>query len=58
MLVTTNGFTVAGGPPSLPARAVMLLVVLYALALGSFAAAVWLLAMGVRGLYAVLRGSP
>jgi hypothetical protein len=56
MLVTTNGFTVAGGPPALPARAVMLLAVLYTLAFGSFVAAVWLLVMGVRGLYAVLRG--
>src|SRR5688500_4850468 len=56
MLVSTNGFSITGGPPTLPARAVMLLVVLYAMAFGSFAAAVWLLAMGVRGLYAVLRG--
>jgi hypothetical protein len=56
MMVTTNGLSIAGGPPTLPGRAVALLVVLYALAFASFGAAVFLLVMGVRGLYLMLRG--
>ena len=56
LLINTNGFSIAGGPPALPPRSVVLMVVLYALALWSFGAAGFLMVTGVRGLYHVLRG--
>ncbi len=54
MLTVSSGFTM-GATPALSAAERVLVSVLYLLAFASFAGAVWLLIIGVRGLLHVLR---
>ena len=56
MLTVNNGFTLAGAGAPLTARQLSFVFVLYALAFASFAGALWLLFVGIRGLLQVMRG--
>jgi len=56
MLTVTDGFNTANPTPTLTASERVFIVTLYTLALASFAAAVWLLFLGIRGLLRTLQG--
>jgi hypothetical protein len=56
MALVTNINPIGGGGGATGARVDVLMVVLYALAFGSFGVAAFLIVMGLKGLFRVLRG--